>query len=196
MSVEPLDNDTFALAALSGHLDVIKRLKCSGFEWDSEVCSNASLGGNIEILIFALENGCPWSNSVITNAALRGHLNIIEWCFLNKFYTFDANDKSSVYTYSDSCENASFNGHIHILKWFYVRGFPMRSYLKSEMYRKAAIGGNSEILGWLKRIGCYLTCIGSETSEESFTDKLSDFECGYSTRVNRSRSISMYDLKI
>ena len=188
----PLNHKTFSLAALSGHLDVIKWLKYNGFEWDSDTCSSASLGGNIDVLVFALENGCPWSNSIITNAALRGHLCIIEWCFLNKFYKFDANDKSSVYTYTDSCENASFNGHMHILKWFYVKGFPMKSKIKIEMYNKASIGEHSEILAWLKRIGCFsssmIADMSDTSSEESFYDS--------NIRVSRDRSVSMYEYGI
>lgn len=72
------DPQIFALAAGSGHLNIVKYLKeVSRCRWDTSACEKASAGGHSEVLQYLLDNRCPTNERTCEIAATNGHLKCL-----------------------------------------------------------------------------------------------------------------------
>ena len=54
-----LGRNTIPIAALYGHLEVVKYLRRLEIPWDEWACSNAAKNGHLELLKWARANQCP-----------------------------------------------------------------------------------------------------------------------------------------
>ena len=59
-----LDDRSCTLAAMNGHLEVLKYLHEKGCEWNEYACTNAAMNGHLEVLKYLHENKCPWDPNV------------------------------------------------------------------------------------------------------------------------------------
>jgi len=72
-----LDEDGIAVAALNGHLEVVKYLRKLGISWNEDTCSNAAKNGHLELLKGCRANQCPWNKYTCCFAAQNGHLELL-----------------------------------------------------------------------------------------------------------------------
>jgi hypothetical protein len=100
-----------SLAALHGHLGVLKWCRENGLQWDKWVCIFAGLRGYLMILKYAVENGCPWDKQVCIEAAKGGHLKIIKYA-VKRGYALD----------EAVCIEAAKHGQLEILKYAVENG--------------------------------------------------------------------------
>ena len=57
--------DACPLAALNGHLEVLKYLHQNRYPWDERACSNAAQNRHLEVLKYLHQNICPWNEEVL-----------------------------------------------------------------------------------------------------------------------------------
>jgi hypothetical protein len=152
----PVDATTFATAALSGSIKLMKWLYdycCSlGYSgrlpWDSRTFMNAAEYGNLDNMIWLKETGCPLTDDeygtdfIFAKAVMHGNLENMEWlkengCLITRITMMYAVRK----------------GNIEILQWLKKTGAPWGYYMFSE----AAYAGKVDILEWLKQDGCEMT---------------------------------------
>ena len=60
-----------ASAAWSGNLELVRRLRGEGCEWDIYTCHWAVNKGHVEVLRWVRENGCPWTAATRVRAAAK-----------------------------------------------------------------------------------------------------------------------------
>ena len=78
----PLHEETCALAAKNGHLEMLKWARDNGCPWNAETCEAAAANGQLEVLQWAWAHGCPWCwRTCAAVAAEDGHLypEVYEW---------------------------------------------------------------------------------------------------------------------
>ena len=109
-------DDTCAMAAKGGHLDVLKwllRWQCSVNEY---TCSQAAYGGHIHVLEWLREQQCPWDEETCSMAAaFGGHLEVVKW--------LRAQDPPCSWD-GITCTRAACFGNIHVLKWVLTQDPP------------------------------------------------------------------------
>lgn len=55
-----LTSDVLGMAALKGHLNLIKHVRRLRVEWDDRVCWLAAYNGHLDVIKWARSDGCPW----------------------------------------------------------------------------------------------------------------------------------------
>lgn len=78
-----LSSDLFSMAALKGHLELVKYLKSQGCPWDDRVTWMAAYNGHLELLDWARSRGCPWTVLTITAATHRRKTDVLEYARVN-----------------------------------------------------------------------------------------------------------------
>ena len=134
-----LDEDTIAVAALNGHLEVVQYLRTLGISWNGHTCHNAAKNGHIELLKWVRANGCPWSSWTCRVAALNGHLEVLKWARAN-----------GCPWHEDTMSCAACNGHFELLKWARDNQCPW----DEETCSTAAEFGHLELLKWARSHQC------------------------------------------
>ena len=100
-----------ACAASEGHLETLKCLRASGFEWDWGTCASAARGGHLDVLQWARANGCEWDWRTTSSAAEAGQLEVLKWARANGCPWNE-----------DTCSLAARGGHLDVLKWARANG--------------------------------------------------------------------------
>ena len=72
-----------SIAALNGHLEVLKWARGNGCPWNKQTCSYAAINGDLEVLKYARENSCPWDKDVCVNAFKNNHFELLKWALIN-----------------------------------------------------------------------------------------------------------------
>jgi hypothetical protein len=49
------------MAAMAGHVEMVKWLHNHGCPWDTLTCSSAARSGHLRVLQWAREHHCPWN---------------------------------------------------------------------------------------------------------------------------------------
>ena len=75
----PWNENTCALAAENGHLEVLQWARANGCPWDALTCLRAAENGHLEVLQWACDKNCPWDALTCSMAAKNGHLKVLEW---------------------------------------------------------------------------------------------------------------------
>ena len=101
-----VSNHLCHIAAIHGHLKILKWAREIGCPWDEYICMYAAQNNHLEILKWARENGCPWNKYTCMSAANNGHLDVLKW----------ARENGCPWDES-TCEAAEYNGHWNVLKW-------------------------------------------------------------------------------
>ena len=73
-----LGRNTIPIAALYGHLEVVKYLRQLDIYWDELTCVFAAGIGHLEMLKWAGANQCPWDEYTCAKAAGSGHLELLK----------------------------------------------------------------------------------------------------------------------
>jgi len=140
---------TCALAARSGHPEVLRWAREHGCDWDEMTCADAAAGGHLEVLVWAREHGCPWMDvdedgsermlNCCKCAAAGGHLEVLKW-----LREQDCPWNESTYAY------AAIGGHLEVLQWLLERDCPWDAMTCA----CAANGGHLEVLKWAREHHC------------------------------------------
>jgi len=134
-----LDKDGIAVAALNGHLEVVKYLRKLGIPWNVGTYSNAAKNGHLELLKWCRANQCPWNEMTCSLAALNGHLELLKWCRANQCLWNEL-----------TCSHAASNGHLELLKWCRANQCPWNVVTCFN----AALNGHLELLKWCRANQC------------------------------------------
>ena len=68
----------------NGHLHVLKELHLYGVRFTTEyACMLAAVGGHLEVLKWLRFIGCPWNGSVLECARLFNHWELLAWAIEN-----------------------------------------------------------------------------------------------------------------
>ena len=79
-----LDESLTALAAETGHLEILKLLRFHGCPWNEHTPANAARKGHLHILQYAHAHGCPWNESTPACAAQKGHLPLLQYAHTHR----------------------------------------------------------------------------------------------------------------
>src|SRR5436190_9729238 len=104
-----LPNDACEIAAMNGHLGILKFLLENECGWNSFACSWAAFNGHLEIVKWVKENGYEHDKWICSSAAFNGHLEVIKWV--------KDNLKDNYLDNTSICLNAAINGHLEVIKW-------------------------------------------------------------------------------
>jgi len=181
-------------AASGGHIHVIRWLRSPvvGCDWTPKLCSIAAMNGHLTLLKWLKQEHCPWSENMFSAAARKGHVQVLDWLqqealdiddelcstaaehdqihvlqwmsdrgipmeyvfkyavragctqtilwLLNRGYSWDP----------DSFVVAIEKGNLELLRWLKRRGCPW----DGDTFVQAALTGRLEILKWLRRNSC------------------------------------------
>ena len=139
----PWGKRTFALAARSGCIRVVKWLHKQKCPFDELSCAYAAAGGHIELLKWLHEKYCPWDLRTMTWAASSGHLEVMKWL-----------RERGCPGGTASCKHAARNGHLDVLKW--LREHKYLNPCDEETTCFAARGGHLDVLKYLRAQNCLL----------------------------------------
>ncbi len=68
------------MAALGGHLHVLKWLHQCNCPWDELACTNAAKSGHLDVLNWLYKKKCLiWNENAYIQAELNGHEDDVEW---------------------------------------------------------------------------------------------------------------------
>jgi hypothetical protein len=114
-----LDSFDFCTScALEGTLEMLKKCKEFGFNWDKKVPVIAARQKNIPMLKWSIENGCPWGDYVIEATARYCDLETLQWLLkLDTFGSSDEDKRKHVISSFKICEVAVIGGQVDILNW-------------------------------------------------------------------------------
>jgi hypothetical protein len=127
------------IAALNGHLEILRWARSQGCPWDEITCTWAAQKGHLEVLKWARSQGCPWSSWTCTWAAEYGHLETLKWV-----------RKHGCPWGSDTCSLAANSGHLEVLQWLRSQGCPWNE----NVCVWAARNGHLEVVKWANDNGC------------------------------------------
>jgi hypothetical protein len=157
---EEHEQDYCWLAALYGHLELLKWARESGYFWGMKTCSAAARNGHLEVLKWARNNKCPWDSRTVDEAAKGGHLEILKWVKENDDgYTMSSGHPGfdwmtskirSDHLWMDICSSAAEGGHLEVLKWARENG----CLWDEDTCDSAALNGHLEVLKWARKNGC------------------------------------------
>ena len=107
----PWDWRSAAWAAEYGHLHILEYLVERKYDkYNEGACERAAANGHLECLKYLHEEAkVPWASGTASWAALKGHLHILEYLVERKY------DKYNVI----ACRNAAENGHLDCLKYLH-----------------------------------------------------------------------------
>jgi len=169
---------TCALAALDGHLEVLRWAREHGCPWDNRTCYAAAACGHLEVLRWARERGCPWHSLTCDKAFLGGHLVVLKWALSHgcrwdedgstcrdAAATGDLHRLQCAREYDcpwdgSTCALAAANGHLLLLRWAREHGCRWREDLDDDeeedvdCCKRAASGGHLHVLKWLREHEC------------------------------------------
>jgi hypothetical protein len=137
----PWDEDTCALVAEGGHLEVLVWAREHGCPWDGRTCACAASCGHLEVLVWAREHGCPWNETTCTSAVIGGHLEVLVWA---------REHGCPWHPNVTTCTYAALGGHLEVLVWAREHGCPWNE----STCAHAALGGHLEVLVWAREHGC------------------------------------------
>lgn len=80
-----LTPDVLCMAALKGHLALIKHVRWMGVDWDDRVCWMAAYNGHLDVVQWARSQHppCPWDSWTLKVARQREHPNVVQYCEAN-----------------------------------------------------------------------------------------------------------------
>ena len=97
-------------AALGGHLEALKFLKCLDppCPWHEVTCWAAAWEGHLDVLKWARDQDppCPWNWETCSRAAIGGHLDVLMWA--------RSQDPPCPWGTS-TCSSAAWEGHLNVL---------------------------------------------------------------------------------
>ncbi len=156
------NHDTCSLAAMYGHLEVLKFARAYDCNWNWKTCAMAAKNGHLDIIIWARENGCEWDYQTPEQAAKYGHLNIIMWAIENGCEINNCvSDMAVKYNHlniliwlkehnfeisTNICNIAAENGHLDILKWLINNEYKCNNLT----CMLAASNGHLNVVKWLR----------------------------------------------
>lgn len=162
----PGDVQTMEIAALKGHLDIMKLLFLYGYPLTLDVFRYAIINGSMEIIEWLYENKCPYNESTFAFAALEGYLIGMMWLYHHKcpldeiVFTFAARNGrlvNMIWLLEKRCPwdertviAAVETENFEVLEWLFTNGCPFTEHV----FVHAAHVGNFKIMQFLKRIGC------------------------------------------
>jgi hypothetical protein len=128
------------LAAVEGHLDILRYAHENGYPWDGDSCRAAARNGHLSILKYLHENGCSCRRTPIYyEAIISGQLDVVMYLYENDF-TMDM----------DACDYAATRNSLPILIYLRERGFPW----SSRTCLAAIVEGNLEVFAYAHENGC------------------------------------------
>jgi hypothetical protein len=77
--------ETCAIAAREGHLNVVKWLRKNGCPWNDCTISWSARTGQLKVIQWAVKNLCTIDSLACAFAAQAGHLHVLEWMVENEF---------------------------------------------------------------------------------------------------------------
>ncbi len=133
----PWSSYACARAAKAGHWRILRWLRDHGCPWDRRTTAAAAAGGHLRILqnLRKEPNPCPWTNNVCSLAALGGHKDVIVWAR-------SQNCKWSV----ETCQNALRGHHFELFRYLRTEGCPWDERSTQEI----AILGRLDLLIWAR----------------------------------------------
>ena len=69
----PVGLQDVRVAAVFGHLEVLKWARDHDCPWNETTCTKAVEGGHLEVLKWARKHGCPWTAAMRDLAATKGY---------------------------------------------------------------------------------------------------------------------------
>jgi len=124
------------LAALGGHLGLLRFLRADGFDWGPDTAEHAAQHADCEMLRWACSQGCPWG-ATTQGAARKGHVHILEWA------------RAAGCPWSEGTYGAAVAyGHVEVLKWLWAAGCPGAQI----MMPRAALHGQIGVLDWMQTV--------------------------------------------
>lgn len=159
------------MAAIGGHLDVLKALRRHRVPWDAVTfekgirgkhgrvihwlkkencptydgcCDAAAAIGDKALLIWLKAKGCSWGPTTINEAAKARHFRLVHWLYRNG---------CPVNFLTFSC--LAKEGNLSTLKWLYSKEAENlnREELGKYIAFGAADGGHQDVLSWLTQLG-------------------------------------------
>eukprot|EP01117_Protostelium_nocturnum_P013338 TRINITY_DN4968_c0_g1_i1.p1 TRINITY_DN4968_c0_g1~~TRINITY_DN4968_c0_g1_i1.p1 ORF type:complete len:392 (+),score=128.58 TRINITY_DN4968_c0_g1_i1:147-1322(+) len=130
----PLEEESIcSLAALNGHLDVIKYARSIGLSWNAQTCSCAAERGHRNVIEWARQNNCKWDAQVCESAAQGGQWEMLKW-LREEGAPWDER----------VCSAIGIKGNLEMLKWAKNNGAPWDKSTTTSL----AGSGNVEALKW------------------------------------------------
>jgi len=135
---------TFALAALGGHLHLIRWLRGHGCPWSDTSISGAIKGCHLPAVRWLRRHGCPWSENV-SEVAFNSCIlfNIASSTPSGAFYTPPLTGRTvACATQARSANAACGSRRLAILRWIMHHGCPFDPTIRSmsmRLFRKAAV---------------------------------------------------------
>ncbi|CAB1118393.1 unnamed protein product [Ectocarpus sp. CCAP 1310/34] len=69
-----------------GRLDLLRRARAMGCQWNENTCYVAAKAGHLHVLVWARQNGCRWGRNTAMGAARTsveaaegGHVHVLQW---------------------------------------------------------------------------------------------------------------------
>ena len=147
------DESTCAAAATEGHVHVLEYLRTNGCPWDSNACALAAGGGRLDTLKWLHEHGCPWDRETMVYAAEFSKLASVKWLHEHGCPGWNA----------DLFATAVLYGSLKMLMWMHENGCPW----DEEATEYAAGDGHLEILKWLHENGCPISDVACSEAAEN-----------------------------
>lgn len=132
------------------------------------MCSMAALGGHLEILRWLRENGCPWNGAKYGIYAVHGsRLDVLEWLtesegeymnyyLIGQYAARNGRRECLEWALDNGCGKAGVcallaqNGHLGVLQWARERGVAW----DAETCAVAALNGHLGVIQWARANGC------------------------------------------
>ena len=119
-----MHEETCAMAAKIGHLEMLKWARAKECSWDEETCAMAAKNGHLEMLKWARAQECPWDKRTCEYAAKNGHLEMLKWARGRAGRRGGSPQVGECPWDKRTCEAAAANGHLDVLKWARANGCP------------------------------------------------------------------------
>ena len=88
INLHTLNTEACVATVVHNHLDILKWLRATGFQWDEAVCAIAVQYKNLDILQWAIENGCEWRDHTYDLATIGKckdkNGKLVKYLFQNK----------------------------------------------------------------------------------------------------------------
>lgn len=129
------NEETCAIAALNGHLHVLKWLRANGCPWNRYTATSAASGGFTDVLYWARTNGCEWNEDACT-AAAGGIAHVMT----NRY-------RVNAYAYKKNYKKTKNGGHLSTLIWLIENGCPVHY---KKVVSASIFNNHINILEWIR----------------------------------------------
>jgi len=163
-----------ALAAASGDLRLLERLRSNGCVWDVRTALAAAGRGDLVMLEWAHQQRCPLNENVISKAASAGSVEVLAWVLA-------VGGRVTTHT----MQSAARAGHVHVMEWLRASGCDW----DEATCAQAAAGGHLAALQWARQHGCAWdawTCIeAARNGHLRVLEWARSTDCPWDERVTR-----------